>query len=211
MTEQLDPRYFQRDDESPDPEFYQMARLTVHIDDGAIAAATQAYRELLPAGGAILDLMSSWRSHLPRDVSYARVSGLGMNDEEMADNPQLSDFVVHDLNAIPRLPYANAAFDGCCVTVSVQYLTQPVEVFREVNRVLRPGAPFVLTFSNRCFPTKAIAAWRFSDDRQHASLIARYFHLSGNWGEVRAQDRSPRDLPFSDPLYVVWAAKSAED
>jgi SAM-dependent methyltransferase len=208
MTELFDPRFFRREDEAPDREFYTQPRLTVHIDDDAIAAVTALYRELLPAGGTILDLMSSWRSHLPDDARFQRVTGLGLNAEEMADNPQLDDFVVHDLNADPHLPFADAAFDGCCITVSVQYLTRPVEVFREVNRVLRPGAPLVLTYSNRCFPTKAVAVWRGTRDDEHARLIAAYFHESGNWGDVYAQDRSPQLPRYSDPLYAVWARKA---
>jgi hypothetical protein len=208
VAETLDPRYFRREDETPDPLFYAEPRLTVHIDDNAIAAVTEVYRELLPAGGVLLDLMSSWRSHLPAEVAYARVVGLGMNAEEMAENPQLDEHVVQDLNTDPVLPFPDNTFDGCCVTVSVQYLTRPVEVFREVNRVLKPAAPFVLTYSNRCFPTKAVAVWRASSDQEHAQIVAAYFHQSGHWGEVYAQDRSPRRPHYTDPLYAVWAWKS---
>lgn len=204
----LDPRYFRRQDESPDTAFYTEPRLTVHIDDGAIAAATALYRELLPEGCAILDLMSSWRSHLPEEKRFMRVAGLGMNAVEMEANPQLTDSVVHDLNADPVLPYEDATFDGVVVTVSVQYMTRPIETFAEVNRVLRPGAPFVLTYSNRCFPTKAISAWLAVSDREHAGIIATYFRESGNWSEVHAQDRSPRHSGYGDPLYGVWAWKS---
>lgn len=206
-AEALDPRSFQRQDESPDPEFYREPRLTVHIDDAAVAATTAVYRELLPAGGAILDLMSSWRSHLPEEVVFERVIGLGMNEAEMAANPRLDQFCVQDLNVNPTLPYPDEAFDGAVVTVSVQYLTQPVETFREVWRVLKPGAPFVLTYSNRCFPTKAIAAWLATNDRDHAAIIATYFQRSGGWSEVHAQDRSPRGPGANDPLYAVWAVK----
>jgi SAM-dependent methyltransferase len=207
QAEPLDPRYFRRQDESPDADFYSEPRLVVHIDDAAIAAVTAAYEELLPEGGAILDLMSSWRSHLPDSNGYTEVIGLGLNAEEMADNPQLDGYVVHDLNADPTLPFADAHFAGTVCTVSAQYLTRPVEVFREVNRVLQPGAPFILTYSNRCFPTKAISAWLATTDQQHANIIATYFHESGNWGEVYAQDRSPRRPGANDPLYVVWAYK----
>jgi SAM-dependent methyltransferase len=207
QPEPLDPRYFRRDDESPDALFYTEPRFTVHIDDGAIAAVTAIYRELLPGGAAVLDLMSSWRSHLPAGEAYARVVGLGMNAAEMADNPQLDEYLVHDLNADPALPFEDGTFDAVVVTVSVQYLTRPVEVFREVNRVLKSGGVFVLTYSNRCFPTKAVAAWLAADDRQHAQIIATYFHHSGNWGEVYAEDRSPHTDVFSDPLFAVWAWK----
>ena len=205
--EPLDPRYFRREDESRDPLFYVEPRFTVHIDDAAIAAVTVVYRELLPAGGRILDLMSSWRSHLPEDVDYAEIVGLGLNAEEMADNPQLDRYVVHDLNAEPVLPFEDAAFDGAVCTVSVQYMTQPVATFGEVNRILRPGAPFILTYSNRCFPTKAVAAWLATTDQQHANIIATYFHESGGWGDVYAQDRTPRTGRYTDPLYAVWSLK----
>jgi len=206
MTDQppFDPSLFRRQDESPDPLFYTEPRFTVHIDDGATTAATAVYRELLPAGGRLLDLMSSWRSHLPVDVPYAAVTGLGMNPEEMEDNPQLTEIVVQDINVEPLLPFADAAFDGALCTVSVQYMTRPVELFREIRRVLRGDAPFVLTYSNRCFPTKAIAAWMMTDERQHASMIATYFKESGGWSEVSAADRSPNP-GRSDPLFAVWA------
>ena len=206
--EPLDPRYFRREDELPDPLFYVEPRFLVHIDDAAIAAVTEAYRELLPAGGRILDLMSSWRSHLPPDVAFAEVVGLGLNAAEMADNPRLDRHVVHDLNAEPALPFADGAFDGAVCTVSVQYMTRPVETFAEVNRVLTPGSPFVVTYSNRCFPTKAIAAWLSTNDTEHANVIATYFHESGGWGDVYARDRSPRLPGSADPLYVVWARKA---
>jgi SAM-dependent methyltransferase len=168
---------------------------------------TAVYRELIPDGARVLDLMSSWRSHLPADKNYARVVGLGMNAAEMADNPQLDEFVVHDLNVEPRLPFADSAFDAVVVTVSIQYLTRPVEVFSDVNRILKPGGVYVLTYSNRCFPTKAIAAWLATNDQQHASIIATYFQRSCNWGEVYAQDRSPQVGVYSDPLFAVWVWK----
>ena len=147
-TSDLPPELFRREDESPDPLFYVEPRFTVHIDDAAIAAVTAVYRELLPQGSEILDLMSSWRSHLPQDRAYGRVVGLGLNGEEMAENPQLDEYVVHDLNAGARLPFDDARFDGAVCTVSVQYMTRPVETFAEVNRVLKPGARFIVTYSN---------------------------------------------------------------
>ena len=212
MTEaSFSPEHFARQDESPDGLFYVEARLLVHIDDGAIEAARALYGELLPQGGAILDLMSSYRSHLP-EGAWSRVVGLGMNAVEMRENPQLTEHTVHDLNAEPRLPYPDATFDGCVVTVSVQYMTRPVETFRDVGRVLKDGAPFILTYSNRMFPTKAVRIWLALDDRQRAQLIATYFDQSGCFGAVRAQDRTPQTGGYTDPLYGVWAfRRSRED
>ena len=199
----LPPAAFTRHDESPDEQFYSFPRKVVHIDDGAIAALGQLYAEVLPRSGRILDVMSSWRSHLPDGVPFSEVVGLGMNSEEMADNPQLTRFVVHDLNRDPRLPFAPQAFDGAVCAVSIQYMIQPVPVFREIRRVLRPGAPFVLSFSNRCFPTKAVAVWLGGSDEDHVELVSAYFGAAGGFTAVTAEDRSPSD--GGDPLYAVWA------
>jgi SAM-dependent methyltransferase len=202
----LPPEAFRRYDEDPDPLFYAQPRLVTHIDDAAIAAVTRLYRELFPAGGAILDLMSSWVSHLPDDVAYRRVVGLGLNREELDANPRLDARVVQDLNREPRLPFADAEFDGAAICVSIQYLTQPVAVLRDVGRVLRPGAPLVVTFSNRCFPTKAVAIWQALDDAGHARLVRYYLRAAGNWEAIEALDRSPR-RPGGDPLFAVVARR----
>jgi SAM-dependent methyltransferase len=199
------PGFFEREDEAPDPAFYAEPRLVTHIDDFAIAAARQLYRELLPSGGAVLDLMSSYRSHLPDDLALARVAGLGLNAAEMRENPQLTEHAVHDVNTEPRLPYADGEFDAAVMTVSVQYLARPVEVFRDVARVLRPGAPFVVTYSNRMFPTKAVRIWRALDGRQRAVLIRAYFREAGGFRDVTAEDRTADSGSYNDPLFGVWA------
>ncbi len=196
----LPREWFQRYDESDDDRFYEFPRLVTHIDDAAIAAVMQLYRELFPQDGAVLDLMSSWVSHLPPDVAYSRVAGLGMNPAELEANPRLTEWRVQNLNREPRLPYGDQEFDGVAICVSVQYLILPEEVFREVGRVARPGAPLVVTFSNRCFPSKAVAAWQALDDAGHIELVRRYFEAAGNWQLVEALDRSP---PRGDPLYAV--------
>jgi SAM-dependent methyltransferase len=193
---------FGRYDESPDEVFYRLPRFVTHIDDRAIAAVTQLYREFFPADGTILDLMSSWVSHLPPEIEYRRVVGLGMNERELEKNPRLDEFVVQDLNRTPELPFGDAEFDGVGVCVSIDYLTRPVEVLREVGRVLKVSSPTVITFSNRCFPTKAVNIWHQLDDRGRMNLVERYLREAGNFVDVRGLDRSPRRL-FTDPLYAV--------
>jgi SAM-dependent methyltransferase len=193
---------FRRYDETPDEEFYKTPRLVTHIDDRAIAAVTQLYREFFPLGGEILDLMSSWVSHLPPEVEYRRVIGLGMNEAELRRNERLDSYVVQNLNANPRLPFEDAEFDGCGICVSIDYLTRPIEVLREVGRVLKVGGPTIISFSNRCFPTKAVNVWHQLDDRGHMHLVERYLQEAGNFDNIRSLDRSPRRL-FSDPLYAV--------
>jgi SAM-dependent methyltransferase len=199
--------YFSRQDSSDDALFYQFARKVVHIDDGAIKALSEQFAAILPKNAALLDLMSSWRSHLPPHLAPSRVVGLGMNAEEMADNPALTEYIVHNLNKRPILPFADGEFDAAICTVSVQYLQRPIEVFREVGRVCKPGAPFIVSFSNRCFPTKAVAVWLATTDNQHMALVARYFEDAGNWSDVQTWAK-PRTFG-GDPLYIVWAKRSS--
>ena len=205
----LPPNIFRRQDETPDAEFYHHPRFVTHIDDRAIAAVTQLYREYFPPDGTLLDLMSSWVSHLPPEVPYRRVVGLGMNQAELAANPRLAAFVVQDLNQQSTLPFGDDEFDGAAICVSVDYLTQPVAVLRELARVLRPGAPLVITFSNRCFPSKAIAAWHALDDRGHLALVSQYLTAGGGWHAIELLDRSPLPPGRSDPLFAVVARVAA--
>jgi len=193
---------FRRTDEAPDEEFYRTPRLVTHIDEPAIAAVTQLYRKLFPAGGELLDLMSSWISYLPPEVEYGRVIGLGMNEVELRRNERLDSYVVQNLNTNFGLPFGNGEFDGVAICVSLDYLTRPVEVLREVGRVLKVGAPLIVTFSNRCFPTKAVEIWHRLDDAGHIRLVEGYLNEAGNFRDIHSLDRSPRRL-FSDPLYAV--------
>ncbi len=170
---------FHRLDDEDDEAFYEPARLVYHIDEGAVAALTGFYRTVLPAGGVVLDLMSSWVSHLPSEIAYAEVIGHGMNAAELAANPRLARRIVQNLNRDTALPLGDASVDAATICVSVQYLQQPIAVLREVARVLRPGAPLIISFSNRCFWTKAVAVWRALGDRGHAQLVERYLALAG--------------------------------
>jgi SAM-dependent methyltransferase len=189
---------FARIDADDDARFYSVARKVVHIEPGAIEALRAVYAEHFAPGSTVLDLMSSWRSHLPDGLG--RVVGLGMNADEMAANPQLDDWVIHDLNrpSGSRLPFANASFDSVACAVSVQYLVRPDEVFADVRRVLVPGGPVVVSFSNRCFPTKAVAIWLSAGDDDHRRLVRMYLERAGVLDVVDERVATP-----DDPLYVV--------
>ena len=203
------PEYFGREDESDDSNFYVQPRLVVHIDDVAIAAVGNVFRSLIPPDSVALDLMSSWRSHWPADHPRQRLAGLGMNAAEMEDNPDLDDYVVKDINKDPVLPYEDDTFDAVVITVSVQYLTRPIEVFREVNRILKPGGIFVVTFSNRMFPTKAVLIWRYSSDRRHIDLVAAYMEEAGDFDNIRGGFTNPETSPPGDPLFAVVGNKAS--
>ncbi len=196
---------FDKADPTPDACFYDQPRFVAHIDDGAIAAVTQAYRALLPAGGAILDLMSSWISHLPPEMAFAHVTGHGMNAEELAANPRLDAWFVQDLNADPVLQLASASLDAACICVSVQYLQQPVAVFRDLARVLRPGAPLVITFSNRCFPTKAVAIWQALDGARQQQMVSLCLARAG-FGAIETGEVLP---DHGDPIWAVIGRTAA--
>jgi SAM-dependent methyltransferase len=199
------PGFFDRADPSSDASFYSWPRMVTHIDDDARAAVADLYEEL-GITGTVLDLMSSWVSHFRRPPVALTV--LGMNGEELAANPQAQATVVHDLNTDPRLPFATASFDAAVCCVSVDYLVQPITVFTDLARVLRPGAPFVCTFSNRCFPTRAIRGWLASTDEQHCQIVATYFRLADGWDEPVVSRRTAPSHP-GDPLFAVWAHRRA--
>lgn len=212
------PEDFLRYDETDDTAFYSVPRFVYHIDDGAIAALTKYYSETLPPSGsesaAVLDICSSWVSHYPKGYSAGRVTGLGMVAEELRKNEQLTDWVVHDLNKDPTLPFPDATFDAVTNCVSVDYLNRPLEVFREIHRVLKPGGRAIMSFSNRCFPTKAIALWTATGDADHVWIVGSYFHYSvpDGFDAPQARDISPRPSGLfggaGDPMYVVTATKA---
>ena len=195
------PGFFRRGDPSPDTAFYAFERLVTHIDDRAIATVGALY-EHLGVNGRVLDLMSSWISHFRTPPQHLTV--LGMNAGELDANSAAAERVVHDLNVDPSLPFADEQFDAAVCCVSVDYLVQPIEVFREVRRVLAPGGQFVCTFSNRCFPSKAIAGWLSTDDEGRCGIVAEYFRRSGGWLEPNLALLTPPLSP-GDPLYAVWA------
>ena len=197
---ELPPGAFDKEDSGDDAGFYAPARLVTHIDDAATRALTEFYRTTLPVGGVVLDLMSSWVSHLPPEMAFAEVIGQGMNGEELLANPRLSRSFVQDLNRSPPLPLESESCDAALCCVGVQYLQRPAEVFAEVLRVLRPGAPCIVSFSNRCFPTKAVAIWRSLDERGHAGLVRLYLERAG-FHDVQAEVL--RDGRESDPLLAV--------
>ena len=196
---------FDRQDESTDDRFYALPRMVTHIDADTVHALTQFYRERIPADSDVLDLMSSWVSHLPAEVALGRVAGLGMNAQELVANERLTEWRVHDLNREPELPYPDASFDAVLNAVSVQYLVRPVAVFASILRGLRPGGASTVAMSHRCFPTKAIRAFHSMPGIQRMEFVGHCCELAG-FDDVQQIDRSPSG---ADPLWIVVAKKGA--
>jgi len=203
----LRPEHLRRLDENEDELFYEMPRQVAHIDDNARAALAQFFRHALPVGGEVLDLMSSRFSHLPPDLSLASVVGLGLNGKELLANEQPSGHVIHNLNQTPRMPFVDGRFDACLLTVSVQYLIRPVEVFHDVARVLRPGAPFLISISNRMFPTKAVMLWHRLGESERGRLVERYLETAGGFERIGIESLVEGEPGAADPLVMVQARR----
>ena len=203
-----------REDEHDDEVFYAEPRFVTHIDDTTIAQIAALYARLIPPGARVLDIMSSWISHLPAGVAFGKVTGLGMNRKELEENSALDELHVHNLNRDSRLPFPDHSFDAVVCAVSVEYLSDPLPVFEDVRRVLAPGGIFINVFSNRCFPTKAIALWARLHEFERMGLVAHFYHQTGyadvNTWSLRGLPRPTSD-PYamhnseSDPVYAVWA------
>jgi SAM-dependent methyltransferase len=220
-TQFFETRSFEREDDGEDGDFYRAPRLVQHIDEQAVATLSDLYGRLVAPGSRVLDLMSSWTSHLPDALDLVSVRGLGLNAEELARNKRLRGYDVHDLNQAPRLPYPDAAFEAVVCTVSVEYLTQPRAVFADVARVLSPGGIFVVTFSDRWFPTKAIRLWKELHPFERMGLVLELFHQTGRFASLAtfssqgrprpANDKYADRMAFSDPVFGVWGRRPEGD
>jgi len=204
-------------DERPDTAFYSMTRMVPHLDKRALQQVEQLYQRLIPEQSRVLDLMASWDSHLGEAIRPISVTGLGLNEAELKANPQLDDYVIQDINHQFSLPFEDAHFDAVVCTVSVEYLSHPIEIFREVARILKPGGVFINTFSDRWFPTKAITLWTDLHEFERLGLVTEYYLQSDGFRHVHTQSvrglPRPQDDPhagerlLSDPVYAVWGSK----
>ena len=217
QTDFLSVEALARDDETSDTLFYNEPRLVQHIDDTAIEMIKNTYGRFLKDDMDVLDLMSSWQSHLPEKLSLKRLVGLGLNDLELKQNPRLSELVIQDLNQRPVLPFDSDSFDAVVCSVSVEYLTNPLAMFEEVSRVLRTDGYFIVTFSNRWFPTKAIRIWKELHEFERLGMVLEYFIRSGGYKNLQTysfrglprphDDKYFPDLMYSDPVYAIWGQK----
>jgi SAM-dependent methyltransferase len=217
----LSPDQRSKLDPSDDALFYDYPRFVTHVDEAFIQQLTQLYREQLQPNTRILDLMSSWVSHLPEEIHFAHVEGHGLNAEELARNPRFDHYFVQNLNEQPQLPLEDARFDAVLNTVSVQYVQYPEALLSEVVRVLKPGGVAIFSFSNRMFYQKAIQAWRDASEQQRVEMVGRYFQATPGFAKPEARVNASQ-LPAmfqmlgqtfglgGDPFYAVMARKVSE-
>ena len=197
---------FQRVDESKDTLFYETPRLVIHVDINASSTLANYFKEHLPKNGIILDLMSSFSSHLPNSSRFSLVCGLGLNQIELKKNPQLTTHLINDINTTPILPFRDNVFDSCIISFSIQYLIKPVSLIAEIGRILKPSGFCHIAFSNRVFPSKAVAIWQAASDPERADLITRYFIHSKIFDTPGIEQLVSLDDGY-DPLYVVRAIR----
>ncbi|MBU0965154.1 MAG: class I SAM-dependent methyltransferase [Proteobacteria bacterium] len=215
-TDFFNPAGFRRSNEEADHLFYQQPRLVQHLDSTAEETLSRLYGRIIEPGMAVLDLMGSWTSHLPDDMETAGLTVLGMNKDELTRNMQATDIVVHDLNGNPSLPFADGSFDVVLCTVSIEYLVAPLAVFREAARILRRDGLLLVSFSNRWFAPKVISLWPELHDFERMGFVLELFLQSGNFfdlqtfsrrGLPRPADDRHAELPYSDPVFLVWGRK----
>ena len=215
-TEFFNPEKMRPDNLSPDQIFYREARMVQHLDSSARQTIMREYEKLIPPGSRVLDLMGSWDSHLPKDVDLQTLTVLGMNQEELDANERASRTLLQDLNQNHTLSLADKSFDAIVCTASIEYLTDPLAVFAEMHRLLVPSGVFVVAFSNRWFPTKAIKIWMELHEFERLGMVSEMFHRTSGFttintftrqGELRPEDDPHPEYPLSDPVYMVWGIK----
>ncbi len=213
----LQPHQRTKLDNADDAVFYDYPRLVTHVDSGFIQQLTDVYREYLQPNSHVLDLMSSWVSHLPDELQLGKVVGHGLNAEELAKNPRLESFFVQNLNQDPKLTYPDQTFDAVLIAVSVQYLQYPEAIFSEICRVLKPDGVVITSFSNRMFYQKAIQAWREGTDDQHVQLVQSYIRsVEGLSDPIVISNQTPQSTLLSwmglgggDPFFAIIARRTS--
>lgn len=201
MADKFPDWAFQGANDSPDTVFNSEPRRLIHLDEPSLNSITQLYGELLPDGGAILDLLSSSKSHLPNDIKHRKVCGLGMNAKGMSAHDLLEEFVVHNVDSYKRRPLTDGRFDAAIMTISGQYLTCPVELFPEVGQTLKSKRAFIVRCSRRNFPTRTVYIWQVPDLARRHSFIEAYFRDASYF-----VDRNPDES--QDPVHSIWALRS---
>ncbi len=210
------PESFKRQDETDDAIFYKEPRITTHIDSKAHENLVELYRKIFPEKGKVLDLMSSYQSHIPEDKNL-EVIGLGLNEEEMKQNSRLKDYVIHDLNREPKLPFGQEEFDVVVCDLSIEYITKPLELISDIKRTLKKNGLLLFSFSNRYFPPKVIKLWIDLHEFERMGYVLELLLRTGGFKNFKTYSirgfKRPYDdkyfgcTLFSDPIYVVYAQK----
>ncbi len=218
----FNPHSFERDDETDDQEFYKFLRMIDHLDSIALETVTEVIKNLIIEDRpVILDLMAGWNSHISLRVNPLKLVELGLYEEELNANKTLGEYIIHDINKDPTLPFNSNSFDVVLNTLSVQYITRPLELFKEVGRMLKPKGLFLVIFSNRMFYPKAVRPWKESSEEERIILVDEYFKASGLFEATQVfvsrfkprpkDDKYAALCRYSDPVYAFYAQRLGGD
>ena len=191
--------------------FYQQPRFVHHLSDSFRNRLTSLYSEYLLNHHIILDLMSSWVSHLPSNISYKKVIGHGMNETELSSNERLDRFFVQNLNKKQNMPIEDSSVDVGLIVAGWQYLQYPEKVSLELSRVIKSDSLLIISFTNRAFWTKAPNIWTYSSEEKRIEYVTSVLTCNG-WRIEKILNEKTQDKKLfgfysseSDPFYSVIA------
>ena len=200
-----------KSDISDDEIFYQQPRFVHHLSDSFRNRLTSLYSEYLLNHYIILDLMSSWVSHLPSNISYKKVIGHGMNEAELSSNERLDKFFVQNLNKKQNLPIEDSSVDVGLIVAGWQYLQYPEKVSLELSRVIKSDSLLIISFTNRAFWTKAPNIWTYSSEEKRIEYVTSVLTSNG-WRIEKILNEKTQDKKLfgfysseSDPFFSVIA------
>ena len=191
--------------------FYQQPRFVHHLSDSFRTRLTSLYSEYLLNHHIILDLMSSWVSHLPSNISYKKVIGHGMNEAELSSNERLDRFFVQNLNKKQNMPIEDSSIDVGLIVAGWQYLQYPEKVSLELSRVIKSDSLLIISFTNRAFWTKAPNIWTYSSEEKRIEYVTNVLTSNGWRIEKILNERTHDKKLFgfysseSDPFFSVIA------
>ena len=200
-----------KSDISDDEIFYQQPRFVHHLSDSFRNRLTSLYSEYLLNHYIILDLMSSWVSHLPSNISYKKVIGHGMNEAELSSNERLDRFFVQNLNKKQNMPIEDSSVDVGLIVAGWQYLQYPEKVSLELSRVIKSDSLLIISFTNRAFWTKAPNIWTYSSEEKRIEYVTSVLTSNG-WRIEKILNEKTQDKKLfgfytseSDPFFSVIA------
>tara|TARA_B100001769_G_scaffold25409_1_gene16774 strand:- start:11 stop:661 length:651 start_codon:yes stop_codon:yes gene_type:complete len=207
----LSPYDRNKSDISDDGIFYQQPRFVHHLSDSFRNRLTSLYSEYLLNHHIILDLMSSWVSHLPSNISYKKVIGHGMNEAELSSNERLDRFFVQNLNKKQNMPIEDSSVDVGLIVAGWQYLQYPEKVSLELSRVIKSDSLLIISFTNRAFWTKAPNIWTYSSEEKRIEYVTSVLTSNG-WRIEKILNEKTQDKKLfgfysseSDPFFSVIA------
>jgi len=213
------------------------------LDEEAAEKLRGHFKFYLKPGMSILEFGAAENSYFPNDLELSRHVGVGLNKDLMDENESLTEKLVVDLNTVVpsrdvdsddlrRL--AADPFDAIVMTNTVDFLTNPREVYRTAWHLLKPGGLMMVPFTSKNakeyvakFERAQVKAWREFSDDQHMWITGSFFQFSAGegWERLLGFDISPDSAKdnLEDPglfaafqsgrnnnMYVVQATKAAQ-